>query len=176
MTVLFWILTVVLAAVDRITKMIAEGGLSDGKYVKALSAGDTDILAFSLHKNTGAAFSSFTGKTLALAAVTSVAMIGITVFFHRIKHKHPLMTVSFGMIIGGGIGNLYDRLIQRYVTDFIHLFPFNFIFNFADICVVIGGILLCVYYVFLDDRYQKKFAQAADDSSSETVKEDAADE
>lgn len=152
MIVLFWVLVIAFTVIDRVTKSIAEGSITGGEIVRVITAGDTDILAFSLHKNTGAAFSSFTGKTIALAVVTAVVMIGIIVYFHRMKQRHPFMTVSLAMIIGGGIGNLIDRVFQGYVTDFIRLFPFNFIFNFADICIVIGAILLMIYYLFLDDN------------------------
>lgn len=158
MIILFWILSAAFVVIDRLTKAAAEANIGETDLIRVLTAGDTDILAFSLHKNTGAAFSSFTGKTVALAIVTSIALVLITIYFHRQKHKHPLMTVSYAMIVGGGIGNLYDRVFQGYVTDFIRLFPFNFIFNFADICVVIGAILLIAYYLFIDEKYLKKIA------------------
>ena len=69
------------------------------------------------------------------------------------------MTVSFGLIVGGGIGNFIDRVFQGYVTDFIRLFPSNFIFNFADICVVFGAILLIVFYLFIEGKYMKQFEE-----------------
>lgn len=158
MIILFWILSAAFVVIDRLTKAVAEANIGESDLIRVLTAGDTDILAFSLHKNTGAAFSSFTGKTVALAIVTAIALVLITIYFHRQKHKHPLMTVSYAMIVGGGIGNLYDRIFQGYVTDFIRLFPFSFIFNFADVCVVIGAILLIAYYLFIDEKYLKKFA------------------
>lgn len=158
MILLFWILSAAFIVIDRLTKAAAEANIGESDLIRVITAGETDILAFSLHKNTGAAFSSFTGKTVALAIVTAIALVLITIYFHRQKHKHPLMTVSYAMIVGGGIGNLYDRVFQGYVTDFIRLFPFNFIFNFADVCVVIGAIMLIVYYLFVDEKYLKKFA------------------
>ncbi|MCM1524710.1 MAG: signal peptidase II [Ruminococcus sp.] len=158
MIVFFWVLTAVLTAADRVTKYFAEANIAEGDIIRIVTAGETDILSFSMHRNTGAAFSSFTGKTAALAAVTAAAMLLITVYFHRIKHKHPLMTAAYAMVIGGGIGNFIDRVLRGYVTDFIMLFPFRFIFNFADICVVVGAILLVVYYIFMDERYNKRFA------------------
>lgn len=158
MIVFFWVLTAVLTAADRVTKYFAEANITEGDIIRIVTAGETDILSFSMHRNTGAAFSSFTGKTAALAAVTAAAMLLIMVYFHRIKHKHPLMTAAYAMVIGGGIGNFIDRVLRGYVTDFIMLFPFRFIFNFADICVVVGAILLAVYYIFMDERYNKRFA------------------
>ncbi len=157
MTVLFWILMILSAVIDRATKVIAEANIAPGEVIRALTAGDTDILSFSLHKNTGAAFSSFTGKTLALGIFSAAAILLIIIYFHRIKHKHPFMTVSYAMVVGGGLGNVYDRFFQGYVTDFIRLFPFNFIFNFADVCIVIGAIMLLIYYIFMDDKYLAKF-------------------
>ncbi len=162
MIILFWVLVVAFTVIDRVTKYIAEGNIAENELIRVISAGETDILSFSLHKNTGAAFSSFTGQTVALAAVTAVAMVLMTVYFHRIKHKHLLMTISFAMVIGGGIGNFIDRVFQGYVTDFIRLFPFTFIFNFADICVVIGAILLILYYIFIDEKYMSRFETAED--------------
>lgn len=159
MVILFWVLTAVLTVIDRVTKAAALKHISPGEYIKVISAGKTDILSFSLHKNTGAALSSFEGKALALAAVTSVAMILITVYFHRIKHKHLLSTVAYAMVIGGGIGNLIDRVMLGGVTDFIHLFPFTFIFNFADVCVVLGAVILIIYYLFIDEKYNASFAE-----------------
>ena len=100
MIILFWMITVLSVVIDRITKYIAESGISEGQLIRAITLGDTDILAFSLHKNTGAAFSSFTGKTMALA-----------------------------------------------------------IFNYADICVVFGAILLIVYYLFIEGKYMKRFEE-----------------
>lgn len=156
----FWIMSVLFIVIDRVSKMMAQNNISEGELIKAVTLGDTDILSFSLHKNTGAAFSSFSGKTAALAAVTAVAMVLIIIYFHKASYKHPLMTVSYAMIIGGGIGNFIDRVFQGYVTDFIHLFPFTFIFNFADICVVIGAILLVFYYMFIDEKFIKRFETA----------------
>ncbi|MGN0641663.1 MAG: signal peptidase II [Huintestinicola sp.] len=160
MIILFWALVVVLTAIDAVTKFIAVQNISEGEIIRVITLGDTDILSFSMHHNTGAAFSSFLGQTGMLMLVTVAAMGAMTVFFHLEKHKHPLMTVSLAMVVGGGAGNLIDRARLSYVVDFIRLWPFDFIFNFADICVVIGAILLAVYYLFMDDKYKKQFLAA----------------
>lgn len=167
MSIVFWVTVVLIVIIDRLTKYIAERNISEGERILAITAGDTDILSFSLHKNTGAAFSSFTGQTVALAAVTAIAIVLMIIYFHKQKHKHPMMTVTFAMIAGGGIGNLIDRVFQGYVTDFIRLFPFTFIFNFADICVVIGGILLVLYYLLIDEKYLAGFEKNAGKSGGE---------
>ncbi|MBQ5312288.1 MAG: signal peptidase II, partial [Oscillospiraceae bacterium] len=121
-----------------------------------IKIGDTDILYFSLTHNTGAAFSSFSGKTAILSVFTVIALAGMVVYFYRSKTKSVFKTLTLAMIVGGGAGNLYDRIAFGKVTDFINLFPFNFVFNFADICVVIGAILLTVYMIFLEKEPAEK--------------------
>lgn len=165
MIILFWVLVVAFTIIDRVTKSIAEANITGSEIIRVITAGDTNILAFSLHKNTGAAFSSFTGKTVALAVVTAIVMVAVCIYFHRMKRRHPLMTVSLAMVVGGGVGNFIDRVFQGYVTDFIRLFPFNFIFNFADICVVIGAILLMIYYIFMDEKFMSEGKAHAEDSA-----------
>ncbi|MGN0665917.1 MAG: signal peptidase II [Huintestinicola sp.] len=166
MILLFWILSAAFVFIDFITKRIAADRISIGEIYHVITAGDTDILSFTMFHNTGAAFSSFTGKTVILAVVTIIAMAAMTVYFHKEKHKHPVLTVSFAMIIGGGIGNLIDRIMLSYVIDFICLWPFTFVFNFSDICIVLGAILLAVYYLFIDEKYKKRFAEVVPSGES----------
>ena len=131
-----------------------------GSYVfgkeEIIKIGDIDVLYFSLTHNTGAAFSSFTGRTALLSVFTVIALAAMVVYFYRCKTESLFKTVTLAMIVGGGLGNLYDRIAFGMVTDFINLFPFNFVFNFADICVVIGAILLTVYMIFFEKEPAEK--------------------
>ncbi len=136
----------VCALIDRITKAIAEDKING--LVKVIQLGDKDILWFSITHNTGAAFSSFSGKTAALSVFTVIMLAALTIYFHKLKDKTMFTSVVFGMIVGGGLGNLYDRIVFGKVTDFINLFPFKFVFNAADVFVVIGAILLVISMLF----------------------------
>lgn len=101
---------------------------------------------FSLYytKNTGAAFSMFSGNAIFLA------LIGIVVIF--LLHKYVFKDVTrcyevlaYGMLVGGILGNLVERIIYMGVTDFFkfNIFGYNFpIFNVADIFICVGGFLL----------------------------------
>lgn len=71
--------------------------------------------------NTGAAFGIFTGKTMTLAIVSIVMIIALFIFNYFVRNKNTFYCVSFGFIIGGALGNLYDRLIFESVRDFIYL-------------------------------------------------------
>jgi signal peptidase II len=76
-----------------------------------------------------------------------------------LKIKSKTYSIGFGLILAGAIGNFVDRIAFGYVRDFIMFdfwktFP---IFNFADCCIVIGCILVCVYFLFLssDNKSEK---------------------
>ncbi|MBR4224682.1 MAG: signal peptidase II [Oscillospiraceae bacterium] len=155
MIILFWVCAVVCAVLDRITKVIAEANITD--TVPVIRIGDRDIFWFSLIHNTGAAFSSFSGQTAALSVFTVVLLTAIVIYYHKQKDKNMFTSIVFGMIVGGGLGNLFDRVVYGKVTDFLNLFPFTFIFNVADIFVVIGAILLIIYMLFFEERHKQEY-------------------
>jgi len=100
-------------------------------------------------QNTGAAFGLLRNMG-GLFVVVALGVIGVIVVFYRqLAAESSLLCVAFGLILGGATGNLIDRLILGYVTDFIDVrwWP---VFNVADSAVVIGAILLAYYALFLD--------------------------
>ena len=104
-------------------------------------------------QNTGGGFSILEGHTWVLTALTAVLMAGIAVLLVKKFFSHPLGMWSLTVILGGGLGNLIDRVRLGYVVD---MFNFQFIsypvFNVADILVVCGVIGFAVYYLFLYGR------------------------
>ena len=104
-------------------------------------------------ENHGAAFGIFAGEKIFLVWITGLllaAMVGLLLFR---KITHPCLLVSFGLIIGGGVGNLIERVLYSYVVDYLHVTLINFaVFNFADCCVVVGTLLLLVYFLFFDRK------------------------
>lgn len=146
------IITVLLVGADQYIKYWAETNLVPGTTQSVIKIGDTEIFNLTYCENRGAAFSFLSGRQTLLIAITIVALIAITVFVLRSKSKSKLLFTAYTLIISGGIGNLIDRVSQGYVIDYIEFRMFHFaIFNFADICVVIGGILM-VLYVFISER------------------------
>ena len=156
MMILFFVLTALLAGVDQLTKYFAADNLTLGSSVKLISLGGTDILKFSLFHNTGAAFSSFEGKTIMLSGFTFLLIGAIVFYVLRFKPDSKAVMICMALIAGGGIGNLIDRIRLGYVTDYIILWPFSFVFNFADICVVFGAIILLLYYLLCEIRESGK--------------------
>ncbi|MBC8527782.1 MAG: signal peptidase II, partial [Candidatus Cloacimonetes bacterium] len=79
-----------------------------------------------------------------------------------LKHSHPLVDLGFIVILSGAVGNLIDRIAFGKVTDFLDFDFFDFIvdrwytFNIADSCIVVGVIILMIYYGFLESSTVEK--------------------
>lgn len=106
--------------------------------------------------NYGAAWSSFSGSRWLLVAVTSIIVIFVTVLLVRRVVRHPLGVAACCMVISGGLGNIIDRVRLGYVVDMFNLLFINYpVFNVADILVVCGAVLGCIYYLWFYERYDK---------------------
>lgn len=129
---------------DRFTKIWASKGLNGGNDIIIIK----NFFSFQYLENRGAAFGILQGKTLLLSIITSVTILAIIFYLIKYRTSSKLIRISLSLIISGAIGNLYDRIIHKYVIDFIlwhykdvYYFP---TFNVADIFVVIGTILLAI--------------------------------
>lgn len=106
--------------------------------------------------NYGAAWSSFSGSRWLLVAVTSIIVIFVTVLLVRRVVRHPLGVAACCLVISGGLGNIIDRVRLGYVVDMFNLLFMNYpVFNVADILVVCGAVLGCIYYLWFYERYDK---------------------
>lgn len=111
------------------------------------------VLYFTYLENRGAAFGILQNHRWIFIAVTIVAMLAILGYIIWKKPKDRMLLVSLALILGGGIGNLIDRIRLSYVIDFIDFRLIHFpVFNIADICVVCGCILLCIDILFFDRK------------------------
>jgi signal peptidase II len=117
----------------------------------AIPVGDTVDVLPGVHLvdtvNTGIAFSLFPGNQGAVAAVTLVAIAAIAVLLVGFAGRHALVPIGGGLLLGGSIGNLIDRVWREGVTDFIAIGPWP-PFNVADIGVTLGAILLVLALIF----------------------------
>lgn len=116
--------------------------------------------------NYGAAWSSLSGKTMLLLAVTLVLMAAVAVLLVKKIVRHPLGVIAGLLILGGGIGNFIDRIIHGYVVDMLDLMFMNYpIFNLADCFVVVGAILGAVYYLWFYEKYDKRIKSDDNDAA-----------
>lgn len=142
-TKLILILTALLAFfLDRISKMLIVNNFSY-EMEKTIIKNFFSIIYV---KNTGAAWSLFEGKQTLLIIISIIFLVFLISFI--IKEKpDKIDNLTYGLIIGGIIGNLYDRITLNYVIDFIafNIFGYEFpVFNLADSFIVIGVIILII--------------------------------
>ena len=119
------------------------------------------FINFIFVKNTGAAWGMFGGRPVFLIVV-SIIVIGLLLTYYILRQKKlgekcsVLFGISVGLIAGGCIGNMVDRIFLGYVRDFINFQFINFpVFNFADIALTIGTIIMLVYFVFFFSKEEK---------------------
>lgn len=171
------LLSVVLVGIDQLTKWLVVSNMELHESIHLIKFGETQVLNLSYYLNDGSAFSMFGGQTAMLICVTSL-MMGAMICAMLLKHvRRKWYILSFSMIIGGGIGNLIDRIFNDgLVVDFIDVRIINFaIFNFADICAVCGGILLCLLVVIdeVNEVKAKRVGKTNEDSAcTDEVTED----
>lgn len=123
-------------------------------------------------ENRGAGYGILSGQRFLLIFI-SVAVLSVFIVYYVLdakKNKNRtsfLLSISLGLIAGGCIGNLADRIFIGVVRDFIHLQFMTFpVFNIADICLTIGVILAVIYFIFIYPRIEKQKAQEIKDNSS----------
>jgi signal peptidase II len=131
------LIAVAIVIIDRLTKYILCGNLSDGRSIKVIPG----VFHLTLVFNTGSAFGLFKGWAH-FFVITSVIVIALIIFYTwRCRYKDILLITALGLILGGAIGNLIDRVMFGYVIDFLdfRVWP---VFNIADSSITIGAILL----------------------------------
>lgn len=105
-------------------------------------------------KNTGVAFSMLEGNILFILLM-SVIVVGVLVYFAKSKGNGRLEKICYSMILGGALGNFFDRIFYGYVIDFFDFTLFGFkmaIFNVADVEIVCGVFLLIVLEILKERK------------------------
>lgn len=141
----YFILAAGLIAADQILKYIVIKFVDMGGQIPVIEG----FFYITFIKNEGIAMGMFSGMQTAVIAVTSVLMTVIALYIRRkYKKRSRLELTLLTMILAGGIGNLIDRIRLNYVVDYLDFKLWNYIFNFADICVVLGclGLFFCIFF------------------------------
>lgn len=139
---------IALAGIDQLLKYLVV------TYVKPVGTVNVlgDVFKLTYVENRGVAFGMFQGMQWLFIALTSVLLIAITIYMFKKRPDSKFFYITVALIIGGGIGNLIDRIALNYVVDYISLSFFPPVCNFADYCITIGVILLAIYLVFFSDK------------------------
>jgi signal peptidase II len=136
-------------AADQVTKWIVSSSLSLGESVDVVGP-------LSIHhvQNSGIAFGLFSTATAAVIVLTGVAVTWMLVFFARSGGRHPILPVALGLLLGGSVSNLADRVRLGHVTDFLD-FRFWPAFNLAD-SFIVAGVAVLIGALLLADREPRR--------------------
>lgn len=131
-------------AADQLTKRIVASELAVGEGVHVVGP------FWIRHvQNSGIAFGLFSQATTVVIVLTAIAVVWMLLFFARSGARHPILPVALGLILGGSLSNLADRVRVGYVTDSLDLgwWP---TFNLADIFIVVGVLVLLAALVLAE--------------------------
>ena len=136
-------ISIICLLLDQISKLLITNNLVINETYIVIN----NFFNITLVHNDGAAWSILSGNRLLVIFISFVALLIIYFLFIKNKKITKLETIIYGMLIGGIIGNLIDRILYGYVIDFFDfkLFSYNYpVFNIADCCIVIAAILLII--------------------------------
>ena len=156
----YLIICIVLFGVDQLTKVLL--------YGKEMSLIGDFLWLKRVPLNTGAAWGSFDGGRWVFI-VLSVVIAGIIIYllFSKKHFNSKFFKITLGVMLGGLLGNLFDRIVYAGVRDFLAFNFFDFpVFNVADIAITIATIMLMIYILFLHGKNEKKDQIGEDDGTN----------
>lgn len=137
----FYLLSLAIFVIDQFLKYLVHRFMYLGQSITLL-----DGIKLTYVRNTGAAFSLFTGFFAYLSVIGIIVVLAVIYFHHKIpKNKYCLQT-ALAFILGGSLGNLIDRIFRSYVIDYIDLSVWP-VFNLADIMINLGIFLVVIQLI-----------------------------
>ena len=138
------IFTIMFFIIDLVSKLIVSNLMDVYDSIIIIK----DFFYITYVRNTGAAWSIFAEETLGIMIVSLLIILGIIYYIFKNKPESRLEKLGYGLILGGALGNLFDRVIYGYVIDFFDFYIFGYdypIFNLADSFIFVGVIILVIY-------------------------------
>lgn len=173
------IIIIALALVlDQVTKLLAslylDYAINEEGYVTY--SNPTVVIdgffSFTYARNRGAGWSIMSGKMWFFYIITVVSLV---IFAYLLKDfnlkKYPFASIGLSLMVGGTLGNFIDRIFNGYVVDFFDFIIFGYdypIFNVADICLVVGAIML-IFQVIISKDYFGDITKKKENFSSENI-------
>lgn len=132
--------------IDQIIKYLVVAGIPLGGYAPLIPG----VVHLTYVRNTGAAFSMLEGQRIFFLILTAAFLVLMVLCVIKKWLPRPYLWI-LAVITGGAVGNVIDRFLYGYVTDMFEVEFMNFaVFNFADICITCGAVVLAVYAIFFD--------------------------
>ena len=148
-----FVLGILFTIIDQLSKIFV---------ISYLTLGEPNVIipsffSFTYIKNTGAAWGMFSDGTIILSIISIFFLIFAIKFVLEKENLNKINVLSYGMILGGILGNLIDRIFRKHVVDFLSfkIFGYDFpVFNIAD-CFIVIGIILVMLDTFLESKKVK---------------------
>lgn len=145
---LYEFIIVLLIGIDQVSKLWAINSLKNIKSIPVIE----NVFNLTYVENRGAAFGILQNNQWIFVIVAVLASAFGIYYLHN-KKVNTVGKCGILLIISGALGNLIDRVRLGYVVDFFDFtIVWEYVFNIADVFVVVGTILLCIYIMFLDNK------------------------
>jgi signal peptidase II len=149
------IVATLVAGLDQLSKLWIRDNLVAGESLREIG-----FVRLTYVVNTGSAFGLFPNQTVLLIVITIVSLTSMLLFLRYLSSASALTNVSLGLILGGAVGNLIDRLHFGYVIDFIDIRLWDGLhwpaFNVADTAIVVG-IFTLAYSLYRSGVFRKAY-------------------
>ena len=143
---IYELIILLLVGIDQLSKILALKYLKNVESIPIIQ----NMFHLTYVENRGAAFGMFQNNQIVFIIVAVVASI-VGLYYIYKKKLNLLGNISIVLIISGAIGNLIDRVRLGFVVDYFDFrFIWDYVFNVADIFVVVGTILLCIYIIVFE--------------------------
>ncbi|MBQ3284981.1 MAG: signal peptidase II [Ruminococcus sp.] len=151
MLIIYIAIIVILPILAQCIRTVIETNVKPEGFVSVIPG----VFSLTYSENRGVAFGLFQDGTVVFAITTSIVIIIFAILLFKNYKKSKLFATAAALIIGGGLGNLFERIVLGYVVDYLSLSFFPPICNFADYCITAGTICLIVYLLFFSDFMKK---------------------
>jgi signal peptidase II len=138
----FFLVAGVVVGLDQLSKYLVRANMVLGQSIP-----EHGFFRFTYGTNTGGVFGFFSNQTFLITVAAVIAVVVIILYSRHKMAQSMLVKVSLGMILGGSIGNLIDRIRFGAVTDFIDIGAWP-VFNLADSAIDVGVVFLIIYILF----------------------------
>lgn len=149
--IISFIAAVLIVVIDQLLKLLVVNTIKTSGSVEILGG----LVNFQYVENRGMAFGMLKDCRWLFIIFTVIVVVGVIIYMITTKPQSKFLLTSLALILGGGVGNLIDRIFLGYVVDYIQLSFFSPVCNFADYCITIGTVLLIIYILFFSPLNEK---------------------
>lgn len=162
-------ISILVVTLDQLSKTIVANNMQVGESIVLIK----NLFSLTYVRNEGAAWGILANHRWIFLVLTAIAIIAIPIITYKLRDFGYFFGTSMALIWGGAIGNMIDRLFYGSVVDFIEATFIDFpVFNIADSCVVVGGIMLFIYLVFINKtlfKSEKKPETVSDEDEEKST-------